>query len=369
MKVLMFSIDKKIFEKGSQVRERMIELGRLFDELHIIVYTKKGFKEEKISANTIIYPTNLVIRELYPVKAFLMGRKIMRERSDFVMTTQEAMSNVPAIFLRWFYKVPLQLQIHGDIFNPRFVTSFRLWLQKIGYQFGIKHVTCIRTVTERIANSIRNSFPGLPLNISVLPVFVDVKKYLEAPASDLLRKKYPQFKFVILMASRFEPEKNIQTAVKAMKKIAYSHQVAGLVIVGAGGLKQNYFSLIKKLKLGKNVVLETWAKDLTPYYKSADIFLCTSEHESYGMTLVEAAASGCPIVTTNVGLVGEVLDSESVTTVPHDNPEAVAEAIMRLRKIPQLRDELARRAKEKVANFPTKEEWLVAYKNSLISCT
>src|SRR3989338_7252031 len=178
MKVLMFSIDRKIFEKGSHVRERMIELGKLFDELHIIVYTKKGFMEEKISANTTLYPTNLSIRELYPIKAFFMGQKILKGKNDFVMTTQEAMSNIPAIFLKGFYKVPLQLQIHGDIFNPRFVTSFRSRLQKFAYEMGIRHATCVRTVTERIANSVRNNFPSLPLKNLLLFFFFFVLKYI-----------------------------------------------------------------------------------------------------------------------------------------------------------------------------------------------
>ena len=367
MNVLMISTDRKIFEDGSMVRSRMLEYGKLFDELHIIVYTKKGFQQEKISANTTLYPTNLSIRELYPIKAFFMGQKILKGKNDFVMTTQEAMSNIPAIFLKWFYKVPLQLQIHGDIFNPRFVTSFRLRLQKFAYEMGIRHATCVRTVTKRIANSIDDRFKNLTLKISVLPVFVDVKKYLEAKPSDILRKKYPKFGFVVLMASRFEAEKKIEDAIRAFAVVARANPDVGLVIVGSGALNDRYSALIRKLGLAKNVVIEEWANDLVSYYKSADIFLTTSSHESYGMTLVEAAASGCPIITTNVGLVGEVLDGESVTIVPHDNPEAIAEAIMRLRKIPQLREELARRAKEKVVNFPAKSEWLASYKSSLIS--
>jgi hypothetical protein len=38
----MISTDTKIFEQGSSVRNRMVEYGSLFDELHIVVFTKKG---------------------------------------------------------------------------------------------------------------------------------------------------------------------------------------------------------------------------------------------------------------------------------------------------------------------------------------
>lgn len=54
--------------------------------------------------------------------------------------------------------------------------------------------------------------------------------------------------------------------------------------------------------LEKNVVFVGWKNDLISYFKTADMYLLTSEYEGYGMTLIEAGASGCPIVTTKVGI-------------------------------------------------------------------
>jgi len=118
MKVLMLSIDSKVFEKNSAVRERMVEYGQLFDALHVVVYTKPGFVQEEISENTILYPTNSKIHPLY----FLDAHKICKSfiEKDFVVTSQEAMTNLLAVFLKWRFGTSLQVQIHTDFMSLYF---------------------------------------------------------------------------------------------------------------------------------------------------------------------------------------------------------------------------------------------------------
>ena len=53
--------------------------------------------------------------------------------------------------------------------------------------------------------------------------------------------------------------------------------------------------------------MEPWTDDPFSYYKTADLFLLTSNYEGYGMAVVEAMAAGCPVIMTDVGLAGEVL--------------------------------------------------------------
>ena len=67
-------------------------------------------------------------------------------------------------------------------------------------------------------------------------------------------------------------------------------------------------SQISKLELTESVVFKPWAnrETLVSYYKTADLFLNTSFFEGYGMTLVEAKAAGCRIVSTDVGMAREI---------------------------------------------------------------
>ena len=60
------------------------------------------------------------------------------------------------------------------------------------------------------------------------------------------------------------------------------------------------------------MVFEGWQENLISYYKTANLFLLSSNYEGYGMTLLEAAAAGCPIISTDVGIAGELLAPETL---------------------------------------------------------
>jgi len=299
MKVLMLSIDKKIFEEDSDVQNRMVEYGQLFDELHIVVYTKKGFDNLKIASNISLYPTNTGFKFLYFKNAYKICREIIKKHSIDIITSQDALTNLIAIKLkRKFKNIKLQVQIHTDFLSKKFKKgSLKNFFRYSGYVKGIKSADCIRAVSENIKTKLINNFNVEASKISVLPIFVDIEKIKNTPITVDLHKKYPQFEKIILMVSRLEKEKNIPLAISGVENVKGK---VGLVIVGDGSEKN-------KLKLDDNVVLDGWQNKETiySYYKTADLLLVTSDYEGYGMTIIEALASGLPVLSTDVGIARE----------------------------------------------------------------
>ena len=78
MKILMLSTDRKIFDKNSSVRERMIEYGKIVEELHILIFTRGGQKEIKLSDNVYAYPTNTPLKLAYFPRAYKLGKRILK---------------------------------------------------------------------------------------------------------------------------------------------------------------------------------------------------------------------------------------------------------------------------------------------------
>ena len=302
MKVLMLSIDKKIFEEGSDVQSRMIEYGQLFDELHIVVYTKKGFKDSQIASNVFLYPTNTGFKPMYFSSAYRISKEIIRKHNIDIITSQEAFTNKVAIRLkRKFKDIKLQVQIHTDFLSERFKKeSFKNLLKYKGYVRGVKVADCVRVVSESIKDKLIKYFGIDDAKISVLPIFIDIEKIKNTAVTVDLRKKYPQFEKIVLMVSRLEKEKNIPLAIAAFKEVIKRYPKTGLVIVGSGSEKIN-------LKLNDNIVLDGWQSTETiySYYKTADLFLTTSDYEGYGITIIEALASGLPVLSTDVGIARE----------------------------------------------------------------
>lgn len=317
MKVLSISTDRKILEerssvlgagKGTSVLDRQIEYAARMEELHVIVFSlKKLGLRPRTSGNLSIYPTNSRFRIFYFWDAYMLGRKILRDknfvRGATVITAQDPFeTGLAGFLLSLAFSLPLQIQIHTDFINPHFQGSFLNWVRSVIAYFVIPRARGIRVVSDAVKNTITKSFSSIAAVISVLPVYVDIERITNTEPDIDLKKEYPQFKFILFMASRLTPEKRIDTALYALQHIVAEYPYVGLVIAGEGAEKKKLQKLATTLGISDHIVYVGWKDDLASYYKTCNIFLLTSAYEGYGMTLIEAAAARTCIITTPVGI-------------------------------------------------------------------
>lgn len=369
MKVIVLSIDRKVFEEGSSVRERMIRYGSLVDALYIVTHTPPGFVAAQIAPNVWIIPTNTRVKAFYWIDAYDLCAQIIGKQSGFLITVQDGLNNILGVFLKLRFHTKLQVQVHDDIFNPRFMwESWRAFIDHIGYWFGLRFADGIRVVSARAARSLTRFFRTKKMPpLSIVPVFIDTALLGRTSQGDNLHALYPQFSYIVLMVSRLEKEKNIQLGIDAF---AHTHKDApggGLVIVGDGSLRGELEGYAREQGIGESCVFLGWRNDLAGLYASADIYMLTSDHEGYARTLVEAAFVGCPIVSTDVGIIGDVFkDGESALVAPTNDSAILASHLIHLAKDDMARRTLARAASSAVrAHLPISEaEYLVALKHS-----
>ncbi len=334
MKIISIGTDRNLFLKDSHVRARSVEYGSLFDELYFVVFSLKklGLKKEQIAPNVWIYPTNSSLKIFYIKNAVTIARQIYHERNfspqNVVVTCQDPFeTGLVGLKLKKILHTPLHIQIHTDLFNRFFLRDSLL--NRIRVYIAKKvllRADAVRVVSKKIAESLvkKQWFKKTP---DVLPIFVDIEKIINAPVSTDLKKKYPQFNFVIFMASRLTKEKNIFLAFRALKSIIQKYPKVGLVVVGEGSQKNTLENFVNGNNLSKNVVFESWQNDLASYYKTADLFLLTSDYEGYGMTIIEAVASHCPVVSTDVGIASDILKDGDVFVCPVRDEKCLIEKI------------------------------------------
>lgn len=383
MKVLSIGSDRSLFIRDSEAQKRIKEYGKLFDELHIVVFSgaRLGNSDIELGDNIFIYPTNHRYNILYLWNIFLIIKnfklKIKNSQNDFVISCQDPFESGLAGWLASLWlKLPLHIQIHTDIFSPYFsAESFMNKVRVSLAKFLLPRAYGIRAVSERIKQSLIAQFPSYQLPITNLPIFVDIKKIQNAKIKIDLRQKYSGYDFIILMASRLTREKNIGMAVGAMAEIIKKSPIADyrlpknplLLIVGDGPEKEYIQSLIADYRLQNNAVIEPWTNDLISYYKSADLFLLTSNYEGYGRTIVESMAAGLPVVMTGVGLAGELLvDDLDGRVVPVGDMRALAGVVSELMKDPAKREEFGINCVKLTQKLPDKNEYMKKYKDSLM---
>ncbi len=385
MKVLMISTDKKILEENSEVRQRMVEYGSLVEELHIVVFNKHDANNAnvmpitRIANNVFVYPTNSGSRWFYVWDAIKIGEEILRKlkvESRWLITAQDPFEcGLTGYRIAKKFRIPLQLQIHTDFLSPYFVQHSMLHRVRVLIaKFLIPRAICIRVVSERIKKSIvsnfnASSFKFHDLKISVLPIFIDAEKIVNVPVNIDLHAKYPQFNFIILMASRLTKEKNISLAVEAMRSLIKKYPKIGLIIVGDGPEKKNLKSQISNLKINENIKIEEWSNDLFSYYKTCDVFLLTSNYEGYGRTAVEAIASGCPVIMTDAGIAGEIAkDKYNSLIIPVGDKLALEHAIEKMINDRALRASISLSSENIIYKMPSKRKYLKELKKSWENC-
>ena len=265
--------------------------------------------ELSIAQNCWVYPTRSSFKMKCPFDAISLGRFIINKRGITDITCQDPfLTAMAGVSLKKRFNIHLEIQLHTDIGSPNYVKSFSNKIRKALASSYLPKADSLRVVSNRIESYLVDSLGIDRSKIVVKPIKVDtdwIRSTSIIESADL-HKKYPQFDKIILMASRLEKEKNIGLAIDAFKEVLRRLPETGLVIVGSGS--QARYLRTCALKLApKNVFFESWAdkNTLASYYKTADLFLNTSLFEGYGMTLIEAQAAGCQIVSTDVGIAKE----------------------------------------------------------------
>ncbi len=376
MKIISIGTDRSIFKQDSAIRARVIEYGTLFDELHIVVFSRRALvnKKEQVSENVWIYPTNSLFKLLYIRDALLISSRIVRERKlsmeDTVVTCQDPFeTGLVGMKLKKKFNIPLHIQIHTDLLSPFFSSSSVLNRIRIRLAKKVfKQADAVRAVSKRIADSLFDSKIILK-SPTILPIFVDVEKIQNTSVTIDLKKKYPQFNFVILMASRLTKEKNIFLALNVMTKLVKQYPRVGLIVVGEGLEEESLKSFVEDHNLTRNVVFEAWRGDLISYYKTANLFLVTSDYEGYSMTVVEALSAHCPTISTDVGIASEVLKDGDSFVCPVGDSKCLFEKVKKFIENSGLRETFTHEAflRLPLVTCPSKKEYLEKYKASIES--
>lgn len=142
---------------------------------------------------------------------------------------------------------------------------------------------------------------------------------------------------MILQVARLDPLKDHATAVRTLERVVARRPDARLVLVGAGPLRGQVEGMVREKGLGAYVRALGLRTDVARLAAAADVALLTSVSEGIPLTLIEAMAMGLPVVATDVGGVGEVVENGATGLLaPPGRDDLLAEHILRIADDPGL---------------------------------
>ncbi len=164
--------------------------------------------------------------------------------------------------------------------------------------------------TERVKKELISY--GVTKPINVLPNGIDVENYKNVEKGFLRKKtKISHDKKILLYIGRLGKEKSVDFLIQTFKLIHEHHHNTALVIVGDGPEKQNLKNIAETLHLNGDVYFLGEIAHITipKVYADADVFVFASQTETQGMVILEAFASGLPVVAVDDDVFKNVIES------------------------------------------------------------
>jgi len=187
----------------------------------------------------------------------------------------------------------------------------------------------------------------------VVPLGTDISRFQrpDKRMSSAIRKENGN-SFILLFVGRLRYFKGLRYLVEAMKSVD-----AKLLVIGTGPEEKALKEMVVRDKLdGKAIFLGDVSDEYLPaYYDACDVFVLPSSHrsEAFGTVLIEAMASGKPVISSELGTGTSFVNIHGLTglVVPPKDPASLAGAINRLLSNDSLRQEYALNAGKRAEEF------------------
>lgn len=262
--------------------------------------------------------------------------------------------------------------IHVDVYSGSYfrIVSWTVFLAKVRrrnviltlhggklpelFETNRKKVSNVLTNADRInspSHYIKHYFENQGYQVNYLPNSVDLERFR-------FQEKIVQ-NHTVLWVRAFNKIYSPETAVNALFLLKKSFPDARLTMVGPDkGELHQVIELISKLGLEESVTIAGAVPNdqLSKYFYEHAVFINTTTYESFGVSVVEAAASGIPIVSNKVGELPFIWkDGKNILFVNENNPQAFSNTISELWKNPELMKDLKINARKQAESFDRKE--------------
>jgi glycosyltransferase involved in cell wall biosynthesis len=229
---------------------------------------------------------------------------------------------------------------------PQWVTRKHRLVVTAAYQRLRRQVDLVIAPSEATKADIVRRLQISPQRITVIPWGCEERFQ---PVGDperftAVQRRYRLPARYLLFVGTLEPRKNLTTLLHAYAMLRDEGCSMGskLVVAGrTGWLYADIFDTVKTLALEDEVVFTGFVadEDLPDLYRGAHMLVFPSLYEGFGLPILEAMASGVPVITSHTASMPEVAGDAAILVDPHD-PKAIAEGIARVLAEDGLREAL-----------------------------
>jgi glycosyltransferase involved in cell wall biosynthesis len=316
---LMQYLDRERFEVGA-----------------ISLYDAVGTDMEKILAQSKIPVWYLGKRLGFDPRIFSRINAVLHSFKPHVVHTHQYVLRYvsgPALWQR----IPAKVHTVHNL-AEREVDWLGRWVNRVAFKGGVIPVA----IAEEVADSLSRVY-GIR-ELPLIPNAIPIELYKQSPAdAERWRKQAgldPELVLFVCVA-RLSAQKNHALLLEAFAQGPATDPHTHLLIVGEGELELGLRKMASTLGLADKVHFYGVRNDIPEILGAADVFVLASEWEGNPLSIMEAMASGTPVISTAVGGVpGLIEDGRSGLLVPRGDVKALAHAMRYMVQNPEIRADM-----------------------------
>ena len=249
-------------------------------------------------------------------KALKKLKEIIKEYKPDIVHTHASKAGALGRKAAFDCSVPIVLHtFHGHVFHSYF-GKVKTFLFKFIEQQLAKRSTGIIAISDIQKQELTETYKICSKNkVKVIPLGFDLDKFRQNKTEN--RKKIrDQYGFqeevvVIAIIGRLAPIKNHDFFLEIVKKVCENRKKnVAFLIVGDGELKDPISKNVNQMKQeGIDIRMTSWVKNINEFNAGMDIICLTSNNEGTPVSLIEAQASGVPVISTDVGGVRNIVNN------------------------------------------------------------
>lgn len=262
---------------------------------------------------------------------------------------------VPAVWIAKIRNTPTIINYRGGEAQSFFEKSFRWVKPTLAASARV-------IVPSRFLQQVFNQHQ---VDTDIVANIIDIERF--APSTEQLSADAPR----LLVARNLELIYDNATAIRAFKQVLKEYPHATLTVAGTGPEQSSLQALVKELAIEDRVsfVGRIDTQQMPALYQAAQVMLNPSRVDNMPNSILEALASGVPVVSTNVGGIPFLVEHEKTALlVPAENYQAMAAEVIRVLQDQQLSNKLSRAGLEFVQQFSwpaVRDQWLAVYQQAI----
>lgn len=331
-----YEIDLQLFSYGAELEEFLPDWINLLPPLDYTNFLKQSviksilgiFKKDRFSYLIARIKYSIAIRKSnfnHPEKAQLywenVGPVIKASARKYDVAIAYA-QGVPT-----FYTID-KVKSEKKIAWVNVVLNFPPLTKKYNYGF-YKQYDSIVSVSSINMQQFKELYPDFSSKLNLIYDIIDYKSMIRL--SKLKNQEFKKDKFNILTVARLNKrQKGYDITLRACKILRDKGIDFHWYAVGAGDYRSEMEKYIKENQLENCFTFLGTTANPYPYFKAADLYVQTSRHEGFGISIAEARLLNLPVVTTRYDSVDVQMIHEKNGLITDLNPESVADGIIRM---------------------------------------